>query len=304
MIVLGNAEMRAAIDPCRGVEVRSLVDLRTGIEVLFQAPWPSWSARAPQASGGMWPNAWPGGWQVLFPNVGRGCRVDGRDHPFHGDAAVAAWTICGQTTQEITATWTDRSGLAATREIRLMNRSLMIATRLNNPTGAIQPFLFCEHVIFGGRLLAGHGNVEIRSGHIMQLGDIGEPVDSGVSDWPYVAGGGATEDWSRLDGGARTRLGTVMSVPDAVAKIASDLEDVRVKMTWSREALPFLRYWQEWGHTEAEPWCRRAYCLGLEPTSAAGADGLLAALGRGDATWLQAGEQWDAWVKVEIVDRV
>ena len=49
------------------------------------APLPSASGEASQTA---WLDHYGGGWQELFPNAGAACTVDGRPHPFHGEASV------------------------------------------------------------------------------------------------------------------------------------------------------------------------------------------------------------------------
>ena len=78
MIVLRSDELLVRVDPSHGGEILDLVDLRTGRQLLGRPPFGS----VPPAVGDLdeetWTASYRGGWQVLFPNAGSPCTVNGR----------------------------------------------------------------------------------------------------------------------------------------------------------------------------------------------------------------------------------
>jgi hypothetical protein len=116
---LSTSHLRVLIDPRRGAEIRSIVESRRGCELLFQAPWTPREPLTMPASSQAWVEAWPGGWQLLFPNAGAQSVVDERRHGFHGDASLSEWRIQELDERRVKATWRDSSGLIVIREIAL-----------------------------------------------------------------------------------------------------------------------------------------------------------------------------------------
>ena len=88
---LSSGTLDAVVAPEQGCEVRSL--RIGGQELLFQAPWPPAAVPHAPASAVDWEACWRGGWQILLPNSGEPCTVDGRRHGFHGDASIQPWEV-------------------------------------------------------------------------------------------------------------------------------------------------------------------------------------------------------------------
>ena len=74
---LFNELIEVVVIPAKGAEIWSVTDLRTGIDVLWKAPWAlrphALSSATAGASQTAWLDHYAGGWQVLFPNgeIGR-----------------------------------------------------------------------------------------------------------------------------------------------------------------------------------------------------------------------------------------
>src|SRR5262245_12678897 len=95
-VVLENERLRVAVLPAKGGDVVELVDLESGADVLFKAPWGLRPPGSPPREGSgdiefVW--NYEGGWQELFPNVNDACTVDGVAVPFHGEAALLPWDV-------------------------------------------------------------------------------------------------------------------------------------------------------------------------------------------------------------------
>ena len=86
-ITLSDGSLSLTIVPERGGEARSLA--LGDVEFLYRSPW----ASAPLPPGPLdevpWERSWHGGWQLLWPNAGSACTVDGVEHGFHGAGSVA-----------------------------------------------------------------------------------------------------------------------------------------------------------------------------------------------------------------------
>ena len=93
-VVLQSDLLRVTVLPGKGADIHELVDLESGIDALFKAPWglqPP-GAEAREGSDGvefLW--NYEGGWQELLPNVNDACTYDGSQIPFHGEVATLPW---------------------------------------------------------------------------------------------------------------------------------------------------------------------------------------------------------------------
>lgn len=90
-IVLENAALSLAVLPGLGGHVRSLVDGRTGRELLWRRPG---IVPVPQPRGAAYDPIFAGGWDDLFPSDAP-CSVSGFDLPDHGEwwSEPAAWEL-------------------------------------------------------------------------------------------------------------------------------------------------------------------------------------------------------------------
>jgi hypothetical protein len=116
-VTLDNGELRVVILAEKGTDVYSIVDVRSGVDVMFKTPW---RARPPgrwvstRSSLERWIESYVGGWQILLPNGGDECIVDGVTWPFHGEAAMIPWEVL------------NRSSTSATFETRLIGVPLHV----------------------------------------------------------------------------------------------------------------------------------------------------------------------------------
>jgi galactose mutarotase-like enzyme len=290
VIALADGPLRLALDPGRGGEIVSLT--ADGVELLFRAPWPQDRAADPTASDEAWVDAWPGGWQLLFPNAGTACMVGARRHPFHGDASAAVWEVETAGGRAATLAWRDPDGIAVRRTVSLGGRSVRVATELENTGGGRAPFVLVEHLILGPPLLGDETTIELAGGELLPLADEGPPTGE-PAPWPGPA------DWSRTAPAPSSRFGAVVRPPARRVRVRVANAGLAVTLSWS-EMLPHLWLWEERGSQGAPPWSGRTHCLGVEPASVPTGEGLAAALERGDAGALQPGERWTAAVELRV----
>ena len=93
-LTLDNGDLRVTVIPDKGAEIVELIDARTGIDVLFHAPWglqPPGSPPREGSGGHAFLENYGGGWQELFPSAGDPCTYRGRPIPFHGEVASLPW---------------------------------------------------------------------------------------------------------------------------------------------------------------------------------------------------------------------
>lgn len=285
MSVLRSERLEVELDPERGGEIAAARSLASGRELLFRPPWEPSAPPDRGADGDAWVAGWRGGWQLLFPNAGEASEVDGRRHPFHGDAVLARWAAHRTSDSEARMVWTDSaSGVSVERIVRARGMAVSVSSELVNDGATAVPYVFVEHTIFGAPMLAATSRVELPGGRIVPLDAIGRPEGEG-SPWPLLGG----DDWSAMRERPLARFGAIVDLPRGHARLVDDASGMAATLTWSVEELPCLWYWLEWGATPDPPWDSRTVCIGLEPASVPFADGLGAVVGRELARRLEPG---------------
>ncbi len=293
LLRLESEVLTATVDAARGGRIVSLVARASRRELLFQAPWPRADPPSPPAGDDAWTRAWPGGWDVLFPNAGAACVVNGRPRGFHGEASLGAWDV--ERTDELAAelSWHDDDGLRLRRAVRLDGARLLVENAVVNDGERAQPFVLAEHLIFGPAIAAG-AQLAVERAVAVQLEDAGHAVGSPAA-WPHVRRSGVDENWSSATGEPFSRFGVLSEV--AGSRIRAESRDGHaVEVVWRN--MPYLWLWHEHGASDTFPGGSPIVCLGLEPALASTSEGLAAALHGDDAVRLEPGDVWRSQTSV------
>lgn len=224
-----------------------------------------------------WLSPYTGGWQLLTPNAGDECWVGERFHPFHGDVSRREWSVVERSAGHMTLSIVVDDEIAVTRAM-VLDRDLarlVVSTTIENRSPQPVPAILVEHIALAG------GESACVDAPVGSLWDVltAYPDLSGTSPWfdelgrPIPLGGsrvaslvGGNEGWIELR-----------------------RADHSVRVVWDPNELPYLWYWQERG-SPGFPFYGRADIVGLEPASAAYADGLSRAIERGEAWWVDPHE--------------
>jgi galactose mutarotase-like enzyme len=300
-VVLESAALTVTIIPAIGADIHSIVDRRTGIDVLFKTPWGVRArGRQPPASDSLtaWVNGYGGGWQVLLPSGGGPCVHAGVEHVYHGEAASTAWT------------WTAVGDSAVQLEVRLCHTPLRI-TRLvtleeegvlriletvTNEGGEAVDWMWVHHPAFGEPLVGPDTRLDVPAGwaeaDAADMGPFNPLVPGRRTTWPQaeVAGGGEV-DLRRLpsEGGPRQLLAYLGDLREGRFTVANPAVDLCVTLRWDLRVFPYLWLWQELAASSGYPWYRSVRAIALEPASSMPADGLAAAAARGAQRVLEPG---------------
>jgi hypothetical protein len=273
-----DVELVANLD--RGGDIVSLVDRRTGVDVMFRTPW---AARAEEvarrgslvwhdSSVGAWLESYAGGWQLLCPNVHEPVVRDGRTHGFHGEAAVVPWTLESATRNEARLhVELHTVPLRIERTLSLAGATVVVDDVVRNLAPVEIGFDYQHHPAFGRPLLA--------PGCVIETGARTFVADPGSTNWRFPAG--STHSWPpAVPGGAEPRfdlvppadrpraaLGWLADFDEPWAAIRNPELDLGVALRWDTSVMPYAWLWQELEWTEGYPWYGRAYAMAIEPSS-------------------------------------
>jgi hypothetical protein len=94
-LCLASDALSVTVLPGKGADIYQIIDLATGIDPLFKAPWGLQPPGAPPRAGSdgtAFLENYEGTWQELFPTTGDPGTHDGRPLPFHGEVATRPWS--------------------------------------------------------------------------------------------------------------------------------------------------------------------------------------------------------------------
>lgn len=287
-ITLNEGEISLMIAPDRGAEVRSL--RASGVELLYRPPW----APAPLLPGPLtadaWERAWHGGWQLLWPNAGVPCTVNGVQQGFHGAGSVAPFSVI-ESDGRSASLQCERDGLFCERCYEVDGGRVRATARISNRSERSIPLITVEHLVLGGHLAAAGTAIGLDGGWLVEQTWDGTPLPPG-GGWPWLGG----EDFSVLPD-RTSRFAVVQGVLAGTARIAG-AEGVTLELSFDRTAYPHLWLWEERFAAAVAPWDGRGECLAIEPASVPSTDGLAAAIARGEATVLAPGDERSSWIEL------
>lgn len=292
MHVLQSETILARIDSSHGGEVLDLIDIESGRQLLGRTPFGTAKPAAGDLEFDDVISRYRGGWQFLSPNAGAACNVGPVRHGFHGRAANEAWTATQEDQAGVTLKWSGH-GLEIERELSIESGALLARTRVRATTRV--PFVAVEHISVGIELLDPEVVLELPPGRAARAEQLvaGAPSPDAPS-WPAVSGPGGIENRSRAElATAEEIVVFVADLPDGWAVLRNEARDLGLAIAWDTDAYPHLWIWREI-RTFNGIWRKAAEIMGIEPASVPHANGLEEAIDRGQATWLDEGQEWTA----------
>jgi hypothetical protein len=307
---LTNHELAVTLLPGKGCDIVEIVDRRTGIDVMMRTPWGF--GRPPVAASSSferWLEAYSGGWQVLLPNGGDAVTEHGTEWGFHGEAGIVPWKVDAHEPAEARlTTWLISAPLELEREIRLLDRSLIVVERVRNAGDEPVEVMWGHHPAFGAPLIEPGAviSTDART-FIADSRDPGAGLEPGArSEWPHAAlAGGGSIDLSVIPAATEPRavLGYLVDFEHGTYTIANARLGLAATLDWPIELFPSAWFWQELNATPGYPWFRRLYTTAIEPNTTIPGQGIARARAAGGALLtLAAGEAREARIALTLDD--
>lgn len=272
ILSLGSNAVRVAMRPDSGCDIVSLVDVRTGTDVLWKAPWGTRrSAIQPFAFSSLehWLQRCDGGWNLLLPNSGAETEGEGVRLGFHGEASTTAWdVVTASPSAADLATTLVTVPLTVHRTVRVTGDTLSIEDTLVNDSPDPARFSWGHHPTLGAPFVGAGTRLEIDADRIVLDPDhvrVGLAGAGGVGRWPDLDG----TDLSIVPPPAEPRA--VLAYLDGSAgryRVINDELSLGLEVAWPADVFPHLWLWQEMHATPGFPWFRRAYAMAIEMHSA------------------------------------
>ena len=276
VLTLCTDEVRVTILPDKGADIYEIIDLNTGIDIMFKAPWGirdpgPWlrSANSMQR----WMEAYCGGWQVLLPNGGDECIENGAQWSYHGEAALLPWQVSSVSQTSATLTTSLFSvPLSVRRELQLSGSTFIVREEVRNESSERIEVMWSHHPAFGAPFL--EEGCLLATGFRTVVADDLAPgtllASNSRHSWPTVqTKDGDTLDLRRIPGPEQPRaiLAYLTDLDEPFFAITNPRVGLGVCFRWSPEVFDKAWLWQE-VHTGAGwPWYRRTYAVAVEPAS-------------------------------------
>jgi hypothetical protein len=258
-LVLRSDALRVELLPDKGCDIASIVDRRTDVEVLWQAPWGRRAAHAqPWAADSEvhWMYRLSGGWQILLPHAGTAREVDGAVRGFHGEAGLAVWAVQAATDHSATlSTQLLSAPLAVRRSVVVEGSAVVVEESVTNESPDPAAFSWGHHPTFGAPLVAPGARLEIAA---RAQRDEGSATSSA---WPMAG----TTDRSVVPEEPRAVLTYLEDLDEGCYRLVNEKIGLGVEVRWPLDVFPSVWLWQELHASPGFPWFRRAYAMGIEP---------------------------------------
>jgi len=247
VLILRSEGLLCRIDPAHGGEIVELVELRAGRQLLGRTPFSTSAPQAGDLDEETWTAGYRGGWQLLAPNAGNACSLDGTTHGFHGRASNDPWSVVRSDERTAVLAWTGH-GLAIEREVRLEGQRLTATSTVTATHGTAQ-LVAAEHISFGAELLDPAVELTLPGGRVWEQSETTGPAEppASAAEWPHASRlDGTTEPVDRLQSAvARTCFLALAEVPPGPVTLRNPKTGLTVALLWTREAFPFMWIWHE-----------------------------------------------------------
>lgn len=291
---LTSDEVSVDVVPGKGADILSVRRRRDDLELLWQSPWGLRQCGALSGGGdsvSRLMEAYPGGWQTVFPNGGDAVCEHGVEWGMHGEAWLTPFDtrVDGPSSLTFTARLV-RSPFTIEKHVVLAGPRLTVTEHITNVGGHDVEAMWIHHPAFGSPLLSPDSVLEVSGGTVvvddrrdLPSSDLGLGMQA---SWPHVpARDGSSLDLRRVpaaDAGV-DRMAYVTGVTDGRASLRNPRLDVGVVLEWDTATMPHAWYWLEAAGTAGFPWYQSAYVLAIEPASSWPAQGIAAVRAKGGA---------------------
>ena len=273
-ITLRGGALEAVIAPERGADIVQVIDVETGTPLLAVSPTGRAGPRALPGADSMaqWLAGYPGGWQLLVPNAGPERVHDNVTQGFHGEAALAEWSVLAHSPTEcVLEAFLATSPLHLHRTVVADADGLAVTDTLTNLSLDAVHARIVQHPAFGAPFLDERSRVLVPAailvadaeapGSLAAADAVGAPAD--------VLGLAVEGNGIRLPapGSGVSLFGAFADFTEPAAVFDSPTHGFGIRLSWDAATYPHAWFWIEANAGAGWPWFRRLYSVAIEPAS-------------------------------------
>ena len=307
MVLLRSDALAVHVWADKGADICSLIDRRTGIDLLWRTPWAVGELSAIPCTGDSqtdWLARYPGGWQQLVPNAGPAREVGGVRQGYHGEAAIRPWQVLDVGADRVVlSVELSTAPVRLTRSIRVSGESVFVDDEMVNLTDESLDVRWVQHPGFGAPFVDEHCVIETGADTFVSDAEAPGSVLAAdrVSDWPFGLGAdGSDVDLRRVPAGRRSVFGALTGFETGWFSMISPTTGLSLRMEWDAEVFPHAWFWQELHSSPGFPWFRRAYVVAVEPANVLPGEGATAGRARGRAPLLGPGAERTSSIAIKL----
>lgn len=245
--------------PGKGGDVTSVRWRPLDVDVMWRTRWglrPRGEHVTTGSSEALLMQAYPGGWQTVFPNAGAPSQEHGVEWGMHGEAWLASydWTATGPAAVEL-RTDLVRSPFSIVKRVEVDGPAVTVTETVRNDGAEPVEVMWSHHPAFGAPLVGPATRVETAARTVWL-----DPTTPAA--WP-----GDGLDRVPAPGSGVSRLAFLDGFAEGRAGIVNDELGLRADLTWDTSLMPHAWYWLEAGGRAGFPWYSDAYVLALEPAT-------------------------------------
>lgn len=223
-----------------------------------------------------------GGWQELFPNIGRACNYKGVEYGMHGEVNLIPWDmkiLCDEIDKvsiqlEVR---TSRTPYHLVKTITILENELNVHfdETVTNEGLEEMKFTWGHHPALGGNFLDDNCEIIIDGNPVIKsldadLGEVSPIAPNLEATWPIVpTRKGGTIDLSRVlspESKIYMEFG-LYDIKTSCYEVKNRYLNVGFGMKWDKSIYPNIWIWQLFGGGMGFPFYGRGYTLALEPWS-------------------------------------
>jgi hypothetical protein len=294
----------------QGCDIASIIDRRSGQELLFQTPWGRADRRYLPCYGDSrtaWMAAYGGGWQVLCPNAGPESAMGELCWGYHGEACLLPWTVLSAGDDSATLEVALRTvPVRLRRTLRVLEGILRVDEQLVNDSDVDVDLMWVQHPAFGLPLVGPGAQLEVSARTVRSDAEIAcdSLVPGELWTWPdAVHRDGRPVDLRQLPQADEPRalLAYLEHFERHEAAIVNDRLGIAVTLRWSGDVWPHAWLWQEVNATREYPWFARAHAVAIEPATTIPGWGAAGAQANGGSLLhVGAATTVDAWIELAV----
>jgi hypothetical protein len=310
-VVLENRSLRVTVVPDKGADITEFRLKSLDLDVLWTSPMGMRDPRTtlPSSDGqGPMMDFYEGGWQEIVPSGGPPSTHLGAAWGQHGESTTLPWDtrVEADTPDHIAVTLRvrlPRYPLALQKTLHLRGDAavLEIEETLTNEADEPVETMWGHHPTVGAPFLSPACRFYLPGGEVRAPAEPAferQRAAAGANGrWPIIHGtDGGVLDLSVMPAPeARTaEMLYITDLPEGWYAIANEQIGAGFGLCWDVSVFPHLWYWQVARGAYGYPWYGRTYSMALEPWTSWPGEGLGAAVARGTALRLGAGQSRSA----------
>lgn len=263
IVQLSSDQLEVDVVPGKGGDLTSVRWLPLGVDVLWKTPWglrPRGERSAAGGSEAKLMEAYPGGWQTVFPNAGDPTVEHGVDWGHHGEVWMTSldWKPVGPAAIEM-RTRLVRSPFEVVKRVEVDGSAVTVTETVTNDAAEAVDVMWSQHPAFGPPLVGPGTSVEAPAGVVHSA--------DGDAAWPTLPGTGTDLRRVPPPRAGETRMAYLGDLGEGRVAVVNAELDLRAELSWDLSVMPYAWYWLEAGGRAGFPWFSDAYVLALEPAT-------------------------------------